>query len=159
VKEKSNCEEKMIRINFAKEEIEKLRYERFNHPHPRVQIKMEALLLKSQGLKHKQIGKILGICQDTLRGYFEQYMTGGVEALKELNFYKPKTEMEDYRDTIEDEFRRNPPATVKEASARIKELTGIERSEVQVGKFLKKIRIKTLKGSPNTCKSRYRKAG
>ncbi len=59
----------MIRITFTKEEVEQLRYERFNHPHPRVQIKMEALLLKSQGLEHKKIGKILGICQDTLRPY------------------------------------------------------------------------------------------
>jgi len=52
----------MIRINFKEEEIEKLRYERFNHPHPRVQLKMEALLLKSQGLEHKKICKILEIC-------------------------------------------------------------------------------------------------
>jgi len=50
----------MVKINFTEEEIEKLRYERFNHPHPRVQLKMEALLLKSQGLKHKNICKVLG---------------------------------------------------------------------------------------------------
>ena len=39
----------MIRIEFTEEAIEKLRYERFHHPHPRVQRKMEALLLKSDG--------------------------------------------------------------------------------------------------------------
>jgi transposase len=142
----------MIRITFTKEEVEQLRYERFNHPHPRVQIKMEALLLKSQGLEHKKIGKILGICQDTLREYFEQYLSGGVEELKKLNFYKPKTELENYRITIEDDFRNNPPATVKEAVARIKELTGLERSIVQVGKFLKKNRAETFKSSTYACK-------
>jgi len=31
-----------------------LSYERFNHPHPFVQRKMEALWLKSQGLPHQQ---------------------------------------------------------------------------------------------------------
>lgn len=45
----------MIKINFTEEEIEKLRYERFNHLHPRVQLKMNVLLLKVKGLKHKEI--------------------------------------------------------------------------------------------------------
>ena len=42
----------MIRITFSEDEIERLRRERFGHPHPRVQRKMEALLLKSEGLPH-----------------------------------------------------------------------------------------------------------
>ena len=37
----------MILIDFNDEEIEVLKYERYYHPHPRVQRKMEALLLKS----------------------------------------------------------------------------------------------------------------
>jgi transposase len=110
-------------------------------------MKMEALLLKSQGLQHQEIGKILDICQDTLRGYFEQYITSGIEGLKTLNFYKPQSSLEEHRTSIEEEFRNNPPATLKEAAAKIKELTGIERSTVQVGVFLKKIGIKRLKVS------------
>ena len=143
----------MINIDFTEEKIEQLRYERFNHPHPRVQKKMDALLLKSQGLTHKKIGEILGICQDTLREYFGQYLSGGIEGLKELKFYRPKTELVNHISTIEDDFRNNPPATIKEATARIKELTGLERSEVQVGKFLKKNRFETLKSGTHTCKS------
>ena len=54
----------MIHIDFTKETIDQLRQERYNHPHQRVQRKMDALLLKSQGLSHGDIGKILGICQD-----------------------------------------------------------------------------------------------
>lgn len=143
----------MINIDFTEEKIEQLRYERFNHPHPRVQKKMDALLLKSQDLTHKKIGEILGICQDTLREYFEQYLSGGIEGLKELKFYRPKTELVNHISTIEDDFRNNPPATIKEATVRIKELTGLERSEVQVGKFLKKNRLETLKSGTHTCKS------
>jgi len=142
----------MIKINFKEEGIEKLRYERFNHPHPRVQLKMEALLLKSQGLEHKKICVILGICHTTLTEYLREYLKGGSEALKVLNFYRPKSELENYREVLEDQFKRNPPATRKEAAFRIKELIGIERSEVQIGKFLKKNRIKTFKSISNTCK-------
>ena len=55
----------MIRIEFTEEAIDKLRYERFHHPHPRVQRKMEALLLKSDGLPHHQITRILGVTENT----------------------------------------------------------------------------------------------
>lgn len=135
----------MIHIDFTKETIDQLRQERYNYPHPRVQRKMDALLLKSQGLSHGDIGKILGICQDTLREYFYQYKSGGIEALKVINFYQPASELSKHQGIIEDEFRANPPATIKEAANRIKELTGIQRSEYSVGKFLKKIGLKRLK--------------
>ena len=44
----------MIRIEFSDSAKAALSYERFNHPHPFVQRKMEALWLKSQGLPHQQ---------------------------------------------------------------------------------------------------------
>ena len=40
----------MDKIEFTTTEREALHYWRFHHPHPRVQLKMEALSLKSQGL-------------------------------------------------------------------------------------------------------------
>jgi hypothetical protein len=43
----------MVRIRFSDEVVSQLRFERFNHPHPRVQQKMEALLLKSEDLMIK----------------------------------------------------------------------------------------------------------
>ena len=44
----------MININFNEFDIQKLYYERFDHPHPRVQLKMEALLLKSKGVQNQK---------------------------------------------------------------------------------------------------------
>jgi transposase len=144
----------MIHIDFTEEAIDQLRQERYHHPHPRVQRKMEALLLKSQGLSHGDIGKIVGVCQDTLREYFSQYESGGIEALKVINFYQPTSELAKHQRTIEEEFRTNPPATVKEAAARIKELTDIQRSEHSVSKFLKKNRLKTAKNYANPGKGK-----
>ncbi len=141
----------MIRIVFTKEEIEELHYQRFNHVHPRVQLKMEVLLLKAKGLKHKEICEIAGIHHNTLTSYLQEYIDGGIDALKELKFHKPQSELIEYRQSIEDEFRNNPPASIKEASARIKEMTGIQRSDVQVAKFLKKNRLKTKKSRTGSC--------
>jgi hypothetical protein len=40
----------MLRIDFMEEDIDRLHYERYHHPHPLVQKKMEVLYLKSQGI-------------------------------------------------------------------------------------------------------------
>lgn len=135
----------MTRIEFTEEEIEKLRYERFHHPHPRVQQKMEALLLKSQGVPHWQICEILAITENTLRAYLQAYLEGGVEKLKELKFPCPQSELAAHAETLEGYFREHPPATIKEAVAKIEELTGIRRSETQVRQFLKSLGMRRLK--------------
>ena len=81
----------MILIDFTPEEIEALHYERYHHPHPKVQRKMEALWLKSQGLPHKQITRLTGISPNTFRAYLRQYQTGGLSALKQLNYHPQET--------------------------------------------------------------------
>jgi transposase len=131
----------MIRITFTDDEVKQLRQEAQHHPHPRVRLKMHCLLLKSQGLSHQEIGKITGICQDTLRTYFEQYIAGGTEALKIVKFHKPVSDLEEYRAKIEEELDQNPPATLKEAAEKIEKLIGIKRSPGRVSVFIKKTNL------------------
>jgi transposase len=135
----------MIKIDFSEEEIEALKYERFNHPHPRVQLKMEALLLKSQKIPHKQICQVTGISANTLRSYLRSYIDGGIDKLKEINFRRQKSKLWEHKKSIEDYFRENPPATIKEAIADIEKITGLKRSPTQTRKFLKSIGMKRLK--------------
>jgi transposase len=135
----------MMRLAFTEEEIKELDYQRYHHPHPRVQRKMEALLLKAKGLPHHQIADCVGVCENTLRDYLQQYRDGGIEALKQLEFYQPSSELENHRESLETYFREHPPATLPQASAMIERLTGIKRSTKQIGIFLKKLGIKRLK--------------
>jgi len=129
----------MIKIEFSEEEKQALDYGRYNYPDPRVQRKMGALWLKSLGLSHEEICRVTGISPNTLRSYLRAYQQGGIEALKRLKFYQPSSEMSQHRTTIEEYFREHPPASVKEAMAKIEELTGIKRSENRVREFLKAI--------------------
>jgi transposase len=133
---------RMVKIDFTEEDVVNIRNEMMSHPHPRVQLRMFALLLKAQGLRHKKICEVLGICHDTLTDYCRIYQNDGIEGLKKLTFYRPQSKMEEYRDTIEEELKKNPPATMKEAAAMIEKLTGIKRSDTQVRKFLKKTALK-----------------
>ena len=127
----------MIQLAFSEAEVKALNYERYHHPHPRVQRKMEALWLKSQGLPHQAICRLTGIGATTLTSYLRAYRRGGLEALKEVKFYRPASELQAYRGTLEAYFREHPPATAKEAMAKIEALTGIRRSPDRVRHFLK----------------------
>jgi len=135
----------MIEIKFTEKEKDTLNFERYNHPHPRVQRKMEALWLKSQGESHKRIAQLTGISINIVTRYIKEYQSGGIEKLKEINFHGPKSQLDEYATTIENYFKEHPPATVKEAMAKIEELTGYKRSEVQIWKFLKRIGLKCRK--------------
>ena len=126
----------MITIEFGQDEIERLRRERFTHPHPRVQRKMEALLLKSEGLPHHRITRLLGVSENTFRDYLRQYQDGGIERLKEIRFRHPRSDLDEHRESLEAYFEEHPPATVNEAAAKIEELTGIRRGPTQVRRFL-----------------------
>ena len=143
----------MLQLSFTEEEIQELDYQRYHYPHPRVQRKMEALLLKARGLPHHQIAHCVGICENTLRSYLEQYQAGGIEALKVLQFHRPTSQLSAHRDTIEAYFQAHPATTIPEAVKRIEELTGLKRSPTQVGIFLKKLGLKRLKtsGVPAKC--------
>lgn len=135
----------MYEINFTEQKIDQLNHERYHHPHPRVQLKMEAVYLKSQGLPHQEIARLCRINGNTLRSYLRDYHEGGIEKLKEINFYRPASELFEYKQSIEDYFREHPPMTVNEAASKIEELTGIKRGLTQVKKFLKSLGMKPRK--------------
>ena len=135
----------MYNVELTEEIKAIINYERFHHPHPRIQMKMEVLWLKSQGLSTLDIARLSATCPNTVRTYLREYMEGGIEKVKEVRFRRPESEMNNYQATIEADFEENPPATIKEAKARIEELTGLVRSETQVRKFLKRKGMKRFK--------------
>ena len=63
----------------------------------------------------------------------------GYRGVEKIKFYQPESELSQHTVTIVEYFREYPPASVKEAMAKIKELTGIKRSENRVHEFLKSI--------------------
>jgi hypothetical protein len=118
--------------------------ERYEHIHPRVCQRMDALHLKSKGFSNHQICDILGICNNALLGYFRMYIAGGVEELRKIKFNRPQSQLVAYKDSLEKYFTENPPSSIGEAASKIKDLTGIERKETQVRKFLKSIGFRCL---------------
>jgi transposase len=128
----------MTRLTFTEEEQQALLKERYEHPHPRVQQRMEVLWLISQAIAYPQAARLAGVSAATVDRYVALYRQGGLEAVRQLKWGSGASELLDHRDSLEESFRKNPPHTVAEARQRIKDETGIERGLTQVRAFLKK---------------------
>src|SRR5215470_17100834 len=108
-----------MQVVFTPEDMEELNYERYRHPIPLVQRRMEALWLKSHGLPHSQIAQLVNITENTLRDYFQLYVEGGVERLKEVAIQRPESALQEHHASLEAYFRAHPPATINEAQNKI----------------------------------------
>ena len=132
----------MIPIDFTPQDIDALHHERFHHPHPRVQLKMEAVYLKSQGLPHHDICRLARISENTLRPTSGSTRRAASSGSSGPTGTGPTSELSDHRQAIEEHFRNNPPRSTAQAAAEIERLTGIRRGPTQVRKFLKGMGLK-----------------
>jgi len=135
----------MIQLTFTEAEKQALAYERYHHPHPQVQRKMETLWLKSQELPHALICQLAGISASTLSRYLRTYQAGGLEALQEVRFRRNVSALDAQAPSLEAHFRAHPPRTVKAAKADLETLTGIQRSPGRVRAFLYRLGLRRRK--------------
>jgi transposase len=138
-------EDYMIQIAFSDADIAALDYERYHHPSPQVQKRMEVLYLKSKGLAHHEIRRLCGISKSTLVTYLRIYQMGGIEHLKQRHYHGQSSDLNAYQETIESYFEQHPPRTTTEAQAVIERLTGIKRSPTQIRAFMKRIGLRVRK--------------
>lgn len=135
----------MLKIPFRADDSEALRYWGFHHPDPRVQVRLEALSLRSQRVANGEIVRLCRISKASFPRYLAAYARGGSEELKRLDHYRPQSERQAHRPTLEAYFQQPPPAPVAEAAAKIEALTGIARKPTPVRHFLRSLGMKPLK--------------
>ena len=111
----------MIEIEFTPSEQQALNYERYHHPHPVVQRRMEALWLKSHQLPHVLIATLTGVCENTMRSYFQTDRDGGLEKLKETHFYHSESELQPHAPCLETHVRAHLPAAIQAAQSEIEQ--------------------------------------
>lgn len=128
----------MRTFTFDEQTVAAIRHDRYQHPHPRVQRKMEVLWLKSRGLTHAEIAELAGVSPRSVQRYLDEYEAGGLDGVRRLNWSGKPCALDEHRDSLEDYFLEHPPRSVREAQAAIERLTGIRRGLSQVRAFLKK---------------------
>jgi transposase len=126
------------KFQFSPDDLASIAHDRYHHPHPLVQQKMEVLWLKSRGVAHIEIARLTGLARRTVQRYLDAYHAGGLAACRQLHWTGRPSELHDHAATLEDYFLANPPRSTAEAQAAIERLTGVKRGLTQVRRFLKK---------------------
>lgn len=136
----------MHTLQLSAAEIAELNYERFYYPDPLVQKRLHTVYLKGAlQYTHEEIGRIIGRHRNTITEDIKRYNSKGIEGLKEVNYGTNKSELDEHSISLKTLFEKHPPASVKEAIHRIKELTGIQRSPSQVRAFMKRLGMRFVK--------------
>jgi transposase len=127
----------MRTITFTAEDRQALAHDRYHHPDPRVQRKMEVLWLKSHGLTHDQIATYADVSRSTVQRHLDQYLEGGLSRLRQGHWHHPHSALAEHTDSLEEYFQKHPVRSAKQAQAVIAQQTGIRRGLSQVRHFLK----------------------
>ena len=129
----------MRHFAFTPEVLAAIRHDRYHHPHPRVQQKMEVLWLKSQGCTHEEIARLAAVSRRRVQRYLDEFADGGLERIRRLAWKGKANELAAHQASLEDYFLEHPPRSTREAQAAIERETGVRRGLTQVRAFLKKL--------------------
>src|SRR3954452_10464987 len=127
----------MRTFTFPAEVRKDLAHDRFHHPDPRVQRKMEVLWLKSHGLGHDDIAAFADVSRRTVQRYLDQYLVGGLPRLRRCRWHQPQGAVAEHQERVEGYFSKHPPPSAKQAQAVIERQNGVRRGLSQVRHFLK----------------------
>jgi transposase len=129
----------MLRIKLTEDEKEEVLRQRFAHPSPKVQKRMEALHLRTLGKSYSDIMEIIGCSRASVYRWLTIFSETGIEGLKTIEYTRAEGALTPHRESLEEYFKNNPPSSIREAIVRIKDITGVERSERVVREFLRSI--------------------
>ena len=127
----------MRQFSFTAEDLQTIASDRYGHPHPHAQRKMEVLWLKSHDLPHEQLAALAGVSLRTVGRYLNEYFEGGLAPLRRCHWRGPTSALAEHEQSLEAYFWDHPPQTAKQAAAVLAEQTGIQRGLTQVRAFLK----------------------
>ena len=127
----------MRRFEFTDEDRKVIARERFEHPNPRVQRRMEMLWLKIHGETHARIAELTETGRRTVQRVLDAFEEGHLEAVRSFGERGRTSSLQPYGELLETDFRERPPRTVAEACERIQQLTGVCRRPTQVRSFLR----------------------
>ena len=143
----------MIHLTCTEDEIQQLYDERFHHPHPRVQRKIEAVYLTAIGFSRSDVAQAVRCTDTTVRSYVKAYQAGGIQALQTFRVGGSTSAMDTHTASLREEFDQRPARSAREAGQRIQALTGLQRSPSQVRAYLQRAGFKYRKVAPMPSKA------
>ena len=113
--------------------------DRFRHPSPKVQRRMEVVWLTAKGVPRAEVVRLSGASRASAQRYLDAYRDGGIDAVRRLRCVVPTSALDAHAPALETHFRHHPPRTTADAQAAIQRLTGVRRGLTQVRLFLERV--------------------
>jgi transposase len=132
----------MLRADYSEEDKNIFQQLRYNYPDERIMRRFEILWLHACGQFVPAIATIVQLNPDTVRDVINKFKNGGIKLVTTIDSNHPTSELDKHKTSLIDEFTLRPPATAKEAAARIEKLTGVKRSPGRVRIFMTSIGMK-----------------
>src|SRR6202042_109705 len=132
----------MRSLSFSNDDLRAIAHERYFHPDPNVQRKMEVLWLKHHGFTHEDIARLAGVSRSSVQRYLTEFLNGGLEQLRRSPWIGQRSVLDNHRTSLEDYFRQHPPRSIRAAQELIRQRTGIHRGLTQVRRFLHRLGLK-----------------
>jgi transposase len=137
----------MRAVTFSEADLEMIACERYHHPDPQVQRKMEVLWLLHHGETHERVATLAGVSRRSVHRYLTDYLKGGLDLIWRCPHKGSVSQLDEQRASLEEYFDKHPPHTAKEAQQIIEQRTGIRRGLTQVRRFLKRLGLKPRKAA------------
>jgi transposase len=135
--------------SFPEAVVEEIARDRYHHPGPRVQPRMEILWLKSKSPPHWRIAELAHVSRSTVQRTLRIYAAKGLDGVGSFGWKGQPSALTPHAETIEAAFREHPPHTARDAARRIEERTGVRRKVSRVRAFLRDdLGMKCLKVAP-----------
>lgn len=125
-------------LHFPPDVLAEIEHDRFHHPVPQIQRRMELLRLAAHGLPRADLIRLSGLSKATVQRRLDEYRDGGLDAVRRWDFRGRANGLAPHATTLDGHFATHPPATVADAREVIRQLTGVRRGLTQVRLFLKK---------------------
>ncbi len=135
----------MRSVAFTADELDAIAQERYFHPDPHIQRKMEVLWLKHHGETHERIATLAGVSRSSVQRYLSEFLAGGLEQIRRCPHAGQTSALQEHRASLEDHFRAHPPRSVRAAQEVIRQRTGLLRGLTQVRRFLHRLGLEPRK--------------
>ena len=137
----------MRAVTISAADVATIACERYQHPDPRVQRKMEVLWLLHHGETHERIATLAGVSRSSVQRYLTDYLEGGLDLIRRCPHKGAVSQLDEQRTSLEEYFDQHPPHTARQAQQVIEQRTGIRRGLTQVRHFLKRLGLSPRKAS------------
>lgn len=125
-------------LDFPPAILAEIADDRFHHPAPKVQRRMDVLWRAAHSVARAEIVRRSGASRASVQRDLDADRDGGLDAVRALRYVTPTSALDPHAPTLEAYFRDHPPRTTADAQAAITRLTGVRRGLTQVRRVLKK---------------------